>query len=65
MGESKKKCDHLKKQDASAVDPTKLTALSPEVVRLIYCVVRFESLVEKRVPCLARKMLVLFVAAVV
>jgi hypothetical protein len=24
---------HLAKQDATAVDPTKLTALSPEVVR--------------------------------
>ena len=53
MGESKKKCDHLKKQDASAVDPTKLTALSPEVVRFIYFVVGFESLVEQ---CLAWEM---------
>ena len=26
---------HLSKQDASTVDPTKLTALSPEVVSLI------------------------------
>ena len=33
MGESKKKDDHLMKQDASAVDPTKLTALTPDVVR--------------------------------
>ena len=32
MGESKKKCDHLKKQDAATVDPTKLTALTPDVV---------------------------------
>ncbi len=28
-----KNCDHLKEQDASTVDPSKLTALSPEVVR--------------------------------
>jgi hypothetical protein len=35
MGESKKKCDHLKKQDASTVDATKLTALTPDVVRLV------------------------------
>ena len=28
-----KNCDHLKAQDASTVDPAKLTALSPEVVR--------------------------------
>lgn len=39
MGESKKKCDHLSKQDASTVDPTKLTALSPDVVRLVSCFV--------------------------
>jgi hypothetical protein len=26
---------HLSKQDASAVDPTKLTALTPEVVRTV------------------------------
>ena len=39
MGESKKKCAHLKTQDASTVDPTKLTALSPDVVRFIRCLV--------------------------
>mmetsp|Transcript_26574 Transcript_26574/g.62152 ORF Transcript_26574/g.62152 Transcript_26574/m.62152 type:complete len:468 (-) Transcript_26574:204-1607(-) len=32
MGESKKKCAHLKPQDASTVDPTKLTALTPDVI---------------------------------
>lgn len=32
MGE-KKTQDHLAKQDATTVDPSKLTALSPEVVR--------------------------------
>ena len=39
MGESTKKCDHLKKQDASTVDATKLTALSPDVVSLIPCII--------------------------
>lgn len=29
-----KKQDHLMKQDATAIDPTKLTALTPEVVSL-------------------------------
>ena len=39
MGESKKKCDHLKTQDASSVDPSKLTALSPDVVSFLAGVV--------------------------
>ena len=30
-----KKQDHLMKQDAATVDPSKLTALSPEVVRIL------------------------------
>ena len=28
--------DHLMKQDASTVDPSKLTALTPEVVRTMF-----------------------------
>ena len=32
MGEQKKSDDHLMKQDASSVNPMKLTALTPEVV---------------------------------
>ena len=35
MGESKTKQDHLKTQDASSVDPSKLTALTPDVVSFI------------------------------
>ena len=28
--------DHLMKQDAGSIDPTKLTALTPEVVSLLF-----------------------------
>jgi len=35
----KKVQDHLAKQDASTVDATKLTALTPEVVSVLYYIV--------------------------
>ena len=35
MGESKTRQDHLMKQDASSVDPSKLTALTPDVVSFV------------------------------
>lgn len=38
----KKVQDHLAKQDASTVDATKLTALTPEVVSIVYYIVVFK-----------------------
>jgi hypothetical protein len=39
MGSDKeKKQNHLMPQDASAIDATKLTALTPEVVSLTMCI---------------------------
>ena len=39
MGDDElKKQEHLKPQNAATVDPTKLTALTPEVVRLLHVV---------------------------
>jgi len=46
-----KKQDHLKPQDAATVDPAKLTALTPEVVRLKWFLFFFVSVGFAFVPC--------------